>query len=105
MQAMSTVWCPVTDEITPGGMTQWKRLGFTFESCCTFCDETFEEEQFAEALKRLRTRAEKTYGLVGAEIHRGGEKPRRRRHQEGRSRGKIRISRSGRAHSFIASRL
>src|SRR5262245_59498619 len=27
MQAMSTVWCPVTDEITPGGMTQWKRLG------------------------------------------------------------------------------
>jgi hypothetical protein len=42
MQTMSTVWCPVTDEITPGGMTQWKRLGFTFESCCTFCDENFE---------------------------------------------------------------
>ena len=31
MEAMSTVWCPVTDEITPGGMTQWKRLGYTFE--------------------------------------------------------------------------
>src|ERR1044072_2145942 len=33
MQAMSTVWCPVTDQITPGGMMQWKRLGLTFESC------------------------------------------------------------------------
>ncbi len=75
MQAMSTVWCPVTDEITPGGMTQWKRLGFTFESCCAFCDENFEEEQFAEALKRLRTRAEKTYGLVGAKYTEGAKSP------------------------------
>jgi hypothetical protein len=75
MQAMSTVWCPVTDEITPGGMTQWKRLGFTFESCCTFCDESFEEEQFPEALKKLKTRAEKTYELIGAKYTEGAKSP------------------------------
>ena len=75
MQAMSTVWCPVTDEITPGGMTQWKRLGFTFESCCAFCDESFEEEQFPEAVKKLKARAEKTYALVGAKYTEGAKSP------------------------------
>ncbi len=75
MQAMSTVWCPVTDEITPGGMTQWQRLGFTFESCCAFCDESFEEEQFAVALKKLRARAEKTYDLIGAKYTEGAKSP------------------------------
>jgi len=75
MQAMSTVWCPVTDEITPGGMTQWKRHGFTFESCCTFCDENFEEDQFAEAVKKLRARAEATYGLIGAKYAVGAKSP------------------------------
>jgi hypothetical protein len=75
MQAMSTVWCPVTDEITPGGMTQWKRLGFTFESCCAFCDESFEEEQFGEALKRLKARAEKSYDLIGAKYSEGAKSP------------------------------
>jgi hypothetical protein len=75
MQAMSTVWCPVTDEITPGGMTQWKRLGFTFESCCAFCDESFEEEQFEVALKKLKARAEKTYELIGAKYTEGAKSP------------------------------
>lgn len=74
-QSMSTIWCPVTDEITPGGMTQWKRLGLTFESCCTFCDENFEEEQFPEALKRLKQRAEKTYELIGAKYTEGAKSP------------------------------
>jgi len=75
MQTMSTVWCPVTDEITPGGMTQWKRLGYTFESCCTFCDENYEEEQFADALKRLKERAEKSYALMGAKYTEGAKSP------------------------------
>lgn len=75
IQAMSTIWCPVTDEITPGGMTQWKRLGLTFESCCAFCDESFEEENFADALKRLKTRAEKTYVLIGAKYTEGAKSP------------------------------
>lgn len=75
MQAMSTVWCPVTDEITPGGMTQWKRLGFTFESCCTFCDENFEEDQFADCLKKLKARAEKSYSLIGAKYTENAKSP------------------------------
>jgi hypothetical protein len=74
-QAMSTIWCPVTDEITPGGMTQWKRLGLTFESCCTFCDESFEEDQFAECLKKLKARGEKCYQLIGAKYTEGAKSP------------------------------
>ncbi len=61
MQAMSIVWCPVTDEISPGGMTQWKKLGYTWESCCGFCDDSVKDEDFPEAVKRLKARAEKTY--------------------------------------------
>ena len=75
MQAMSTIWCPVTDEVTPGGMTQWKRLGFTWESCCTFCDEGFTEEDFELALELLKKRAEKTYSLVGANYTEGAKSP------------------------------
>jgi len=75
MQSMSTIWCPVTDEITPGGMTQWKRFGLTFESCCTFCDESFEEADFEKGLKKLKERAEKTYGLIGAKYTEGAKSP------------------------------
>ncbi len=75
MQSMSTIWCPVTDEVTPGGMTQWKRLGYTWESCCTFCDETYEESNFDDALKTLKSRGEKTYELIGAKYTEGAKSP------------------------------
>jgi len=75
MEAMSTVWCPVTDQITPGGMTRWKRLGLTFESCCAFCDENVREEDFPEAIKKLKSRAEKTYALIGAKYTEGAKSP------------------------------
>jgi hypothetical protein len=75
MQAMSTVWCPVTDQITPGGMMQWKRLGLTFESCCAFCDENWKEENFLEGLDHLKARAEKTYALIGAKYTEGASSP------------------------------
>jgi hypothetical protein len=75
VQAMSTIWCPVTDEITPGGMTQWKRLGLTFESCCTFCDENVKDEDFPEAIKKLKARAAKTYELIGAKYTEGAKSP------------------------------
>ena len=75
MQAMSTIWCPVTDEVTPGGMTQWKRLGYTWESCCAFCDDSFEESNFADALVKLKARAEKTYELTGAKYTEGAKSP------------------------------
>jgi hypothetical protein len=75
MQAMSPIWCPVTDQISPGGMTQWKKLGYTFESCCTFCDDNVKDEDFPEALKRLKARAEKTYALIGAKYTEGAKSP------------------------------
>ena len=75
MQAMSTVWCPVTDQLTPGGMMQWKRLGVTFESCCAFCDENYKEENFQEGLQKLKARAEKTYELIGAKYTEGASSP------------------------------
>jgi hypothetical protein len=75
MQAMSTVWCPVTDQITPGGMMQWKRLGLTFESCCAFCDENFKEENFQEGFDKLKKRAEKAYELIGAKYTEGASSP------------------------------
>ena len=75
MQAMSTVWCPITDQITPGGMMQWKRLGLTFESCCAFCDENWKEENFQEGLEILKKRAAKTYELIGAKYTEGAKSP------------------------------
>lgn len=75
MLAMSSVWCPVTDEITPGGLTQWKKLGYTWESCCAFCDDTVTDEDFPEALKKLKARAEKTYDLIGAKYTEGAKSP------------------------------
>jgi hypothetical protein len=75
MQQMSPIWCPVTDQVSAGGMTQWKRLGFTFESCCSFCDDNVKEEDFPEAIKRLKARAEKTYALIGAKYTEGAKSP------------------------------
>jgi hypothetical protein len=65
----------VTDEVTPGGMTQWERFGLVFESCCTFCDETFQEDDFKAGLERLKQRAEKTYDLIGAKYTEGAKSP------------------------------
>jgi hypothetical protein len=75
MRAMSPVWCPVTDQVSAGGMTQWKKLGYTWESCCSFCDENVKDDDFPEALKRLRSRAEKTYALIGAKYTEGAKSP------------------------------
>ncbi|HEY7545494.1 MAG TPA: hypothetical protein VID27_11450, partial [Blastocatellia bacterium] len=66
---------PVTDQVTPGGMKQWKKLGLTFESCCGFCDENAKEEDFKEGLERLRKRAEETYRLIGAHYTEGASSP------------------------------
>jgi hypothetical protein len=75
MRAMSAVWCPVTDQVTPGGMLQWKRFDLTFESCCAFCDENFKEENFQEGLENLKSRAAKTYELIGAKYIEGAKSP------------------------------
>ncbi len=75
MDSMSTVWCPVTDQITPGGMLQWKRLGLTFESCCSFCDENAKEEDFQKGLEKLRERAESAYVVSGGKYTEGAKSP------------------------------
>jgi len=75
MMAMSTVWCPVTDQVTPGGMLQWQRFGLTFESCCGFCDENAKEADFQNGLERLKKRAEETYRLIGAKYTEGASSP------------------------------
>ena len=75
MLAMSTVWCPVTDQVTPGGMKQWKKLGYTWESCCAFCDENAKEDDFQNGLEKLRKRAEETYKLIGAKYTEGAKSP------------------------------
>ena len=73
--AMSTVWCPVTDQVTPGGMKQWKKFDVTFESCCAFCDENAKDMHFEDGLAKLNERAEKTYGLIGARYTEGAKSP------------------------------
>ncbi|MBO0722022.1 MAG: hypothetical protein J2P41_14455 [Blastocatellia bacterium] len=75
MQAMSTIWCPVTDQITPGGMTQWKKFGLTFESCCSFCDENARDEDFQKGLERLKKRAELAYAMTGGKYTEGAKSP------------------------------
>lgn len=75
MQAMSVVWCPVTDQITPGGMMQWKRFGLTFESCCSFCDENAKEEDFQKGLETLKQRAASAYAMTGGKYTEGAKSP------------------------------
>jgi hypothetical protein len=65
----------VTDQVTPGGLTRWERLGLTFESCCTFCDENVREEDFPAAIQRLKDRGAKTYALIGAKYTEGAKSP------------------------------
>ena len=63
--AMSTIWCPITDEVTPGGRMQVEGHGYNWESCCAFCDEEMAPENFEEALERLGERADEAYELSG----------------------------------------
>ena len=75
MEQMSPIWCPVTDEIGPGNMLQWEELGYKWESCCTFCDQTVQPQNFPAALKRLRARAEEAYSLQKGRYVEGASSP------------------------------
>lgn len=75
IQSMSAIWCPVTDEITPGGMLKWEKLGITWESCCTFCNETVDDSQFPRALKKLEGRAAKAFALQKGRYVEGASSP------------------------------
>jgi len=63
--SMSEIWCPVTDEISPGGNTKWEKIGLTWESCCQFCNDTVTDEDFPRALDRLKIRAAKSLEALG----------------------------------------
>ncbi len=75
VSAMSIIWCPVTDEVNPGGGKQWKKLGITWESCCKFCDEDVVDEDFPEALKVLKERAKESYKLAKGKYTEGAKSP------------------------------
>jgi hypothetical protein len=75
MLAMSTIWCPITDEVTPGGRKQVEGLGFKWESCCSFCDDEMREENFPDALTRLRERAEEAFELTSGSYVEGASSP------------------------------
>jgi hypothetical protein len=66
INSMSVIWCPVTDEISPGGNTKWNKIGLVWESCCQFCNDTVTDEDFPRALDRLKVRANKSYDIIGA---------------------------------------
>ena len=73
--AMSTIWCPVTDEVNAGGGRQWERLGLTWESCCKFCDDGFAEDDFTFALDELKARAKVSYKATGGKYVEGAKSP------------------------------
>ena len=75
MLAMSTIWCPITDEVTPGGRKQVEGHGLTWESCCSFCDEEMIPENFVESLAQLRKRGELSYELTGGQYTEGASSP------------------------------
>lgn len=75
MTAMSTIWCPITDEVTPGGRMRLDAHGYTWESCCSFCDEDMSPENVVEALERLEERAAEAYELTGGVYHEGASSP------------------------------
>ena len=75
MLAMSTIWCPITDEVTPGGRKQVEGHGYTWESCCSFCDEEMSPDNFTDALDSLRTRAGESFELTGGVYNNDAKSP------------------------------
>lgn len=75
LSAMSIIWCPVTDELNPGGLTEWTRLGLVWESCCKFCDEDVQEEDFPVALEQLKERARLAFQATGGRYVEGAKSP------------------------------
>ena len=75
MTAMSTIWCPITDEVTPGGRKRVEGHGYEWESCCSFCDEEMHPDNFDDALTKLQERAEEAFELAGGVYTEGASSP------------------------------
>ena len=54
MTAMSPVWCPVTDQVNPGGFGEFDKLELKWRTCCQFCNPSFVPGCFDQALIRPR---------------------------------------------------
>lgn len=65
LRAMSPIWCPVTDQVNPGGFGKYRQRGLDWQVCCQFCNPAFVPDCFALAEKRLKERAKKAYELTG----------------------------------------
>jgi len=63
-RAMSPVWCPVTDQVNPGGFGTYDQLGLQWQTCCQFCKPETIPDCFATSLQRLKERARTAYDLT-----------------------------------------
>lgn len=92
--SMSTIWCPVTDQVNPGGGLTWNvnfgaknkptlvsssaeldASGVVFESCCRFCNKNYKQDHFPKALDKLVMRAARSYALCKGEYTEGARSP------------------------------
>jgi hypothetical protein len=73
--AMSPVWCPVTDQVNPGGLSKWEKLGLKWESCCIFCNTSVFPDCFSVALDRLKARAKKSFDATDGNYVEGAPSP------------------------------
>ena len=70
IDSMSIFWCPVTDEINPGGLLQWKRLGITWESCCSAAISNRRNRIFLDFRRPATGHANLVSGVGSAEMDR-----------------------------------
>ncbi len=65
MTAISPVWCPVTDQVNPGGFGEFDKLELKWRTCCQFCNPALVPGCFDQALARLKERAKTAFQLTG----------------------------------------
>jgi len=75
VSAMSPIWCPVTDQVNPGGLLKWEKLELKWESCCKFCNAAVFPECFTGALEHLKSRAKLAYQATGGKYVEGAPSP------------------------------
>lgn len=75
VKSMSVIWCPVTDQVNPGGLHEWNVKGVKYEACCEFCETSYRDEDFDSGLERLKARAKTSYGLTGGKYTEGAKSP------------------------------
>ena len=64
VRAMSPVWCPVTDQVNPGGFGEFDQLGLKWRTCCQFCKPEVVPDCYTVSLARLKERANTAYELT-----------------------------------------